>query len=138
MTLEDVENLSTGIATKIYDTVDVSLQRTLGKKSEVDALKSQLVELNYSIEKLKRELQSDSLPEVEFNPPELSEEQVLRAMNLAKSVEMVSRLTATSCVQQSDGSYRIMCGNFMLKPGVSYDGLQANWDLIDTATGADM
>jgi len=133
-----LEDFRSVISNAIYDTVDLSTKVSHKLRSELDKVNAELESARAEIASLKAQLLSSCGPSLEdFPAPELSLEQKNKADVLSRCVNMTARMTACQCVNQTDGSIRLMCGGMMLKPGDTFDGLQANWDLIDTAVGAD-
>jgi hypothetical protein len=139
MTVDSIENISSNIASLVFDSAELTTRRAIDKKAEVERLRDELAETRNRIENIRALLESStSSPNVEFEPPALSGDQSEYASSLSKSVAMLASLTASNPHYQSDGTFKMVCGNIPLKSGATFEGLQANWDLIDTATGADI
>ena len=115
------EEFLSAVVGSVYDAVDMTCREPLEKLKNIIAKKQEISQLSHS---------PSATPQTAAT---LSETQIRRAQDLQKCLNICSRLTAT----QSDSQGRLVSGGVVLKNGNSFDGLQANWDLIDTVTGAD-
>jgi len=127
------------ISSSVYETVELATRVPFRLKEELSRVSDEIMQTINEIEELKAELDSGKPSVVASDLPraELTGEQKTRADVLARCLNMTARMTACTCANQPDGSIRLMCGGMLLRPGDTFEGLQANWDLIDTATGAD-
>ena len=127
------------ISSSVYETVELATRVPFRLQEELDNVNEEIIGTMAEIEELKAELSSGRPSVVVSDLPkaELSGEQKIKADVLSRCLTMTARMTACSCSTQPDGSIRLMCGGMLLRPGDTFEGLQANWDLIDTATGAD-
>ena len=127
------------ISSSVYETVELATRVPFRLKEELNRVNEEIAQTVAEIEELRAELSSGrpSVMVSDLPKAELSVEQKTKADVLARCLNMTARMTACTCTNQADGSIRLMCGGMLLRPGDTFDGLQANWDLIDTATGAD-
>ena len=134
-----LETFRSQISSSVYETVDLATRVPFALKEELNRVQKEIADTVAEIEELCAELNSGrpSVMIQDLPKAQLTEEQQKRADVLARCLNMTARMTACSCADQADGSIRLMCGGMLLRPGDTYEGLQANWDLIDTATGAD-
>lgn len=129
-----IENLKENVSNKVYDAVDSATKVPLALAEEEKKLRAELTATLNRLSQAKRELAA--------SPPSsrsvgdsavLSGELQAKADELKKCLAMSARMTAC----QLDSNERLICGGVTLRPGITADELQANWDLIDTVTGAD-
>jgi len=125
------EEFLVAVVGSVYDAVDMTCREPLEKVNKLNSLKLELK--NIIAKKTEISQLSHSPSATPQTAATLSETQIQRAQDLQKCLKICSRLTAT----QSDSQGRLLSGGVVLKNGNSFDGLQANWDLIDTVTGAD-
>lgn len=117
----------------IYDSIDLSTKQALCKLEEQKFLERAYANIGQETQRQRSQL-SASPPIPEQQPiARLSDDQENHAENLRRCLNMCSRLTA--CPIDPQG--RLTCGGVVLKDSTTFDGLQANWDLIDTVTDAD-
>jgi archaellum component FlaC len=128
-----MDRFNADVIQPMYETIDLSTRSASQAKAEVNILEKELDRIESEIKKLSRKVNQSPPPVPEAPPAELSPEQKQIADNLQRCLTMSSRMTA--CTIDSD--CRLLCGGVVLKPGNSLTTLQANWDLIDTVTGAD-
>lgn len=126
-----MEKFQTVVSGSVYDIVDLSTQIPRQKKTELEILNSDISKLEHGIEKLKLKFKQP----VEIDQPlaELSLENAAKAEFLKKCLSVCPRMTAV----QLNTEGRLVCGGVVLKQGDTAENIQANWDLIDTCTGAD-
>ena len=129
----EIENLRSNLSSAVYDTVDKATKLSSEKKAELETLQSELRLTLIEIETLEEELVTQKIPQLELPQANLTSVQKEKAEVLGRCLKMASQMTACN----SDGTTRLTCGNVVLKSGDTFEGLQANWDLIDTITGAD-
>jgi hypothetical protein len=122
-----------GVVSGVYDTVDLTTKASIAALERAKALEEEYRAISSRIDTAKRNLQLSPPPVEELPPAQLSADQQFRAENSQRCLTMCSRMTAC----QIDSQNRVVCGGVVLKPGNTFEGLQANWDLIDTVTGAD-
>ena len=127
-----LETFTSDVVGGVYDTIDLTTRYHSAKSSQVAALEAEYREVTARIHELRRRL-TKSPPPMQEAEGELTEDQKQRADNLQRCLTMSGRMTAC----QFDTQGRLTCGGVALKPGDRFDSLQANWDLIDTVTGAD-
>lgn len=134
-----LEAFRTQISSSVYETVDLATRVPFRLNEELQRVNELIAQTAAEIEELKAELSSGrpSILVSDLPKAELTSEQKTKADTLARCLNMTARMTACTCTNQADGSIRLMCGGMLLRPGDTFEGLQANWDLIDTATGAD-
>jgi hypothetical protein len=97
MTVDSIENISSNIASLVFDSAELTTRRAIEKKAEVERLRDELAETRNRIENIRALLESStSSPNVEFEPPALSEDQSEYASSLSKSVAMLASLTASN------------------------------------------
>jgi hypothetical protein len=131
---EVLENLRENVSGKVYDAVDAATKVPIALQQEVDKLKAELAATVSKIHQAQRQLIQSPTTKVSFGEPAvLSEDLQLKSEGLKKCLAMSARMTAC----QLDANERLVCGGVFLRPGSTADELQANWDLIDTVTGAD-
>ena len=134
-----LEAFRTQISSPVYETVDLATRVPFRLKEELERVNQLIAQTVSEIDELKAELSSGrpSVMVSDLPKAELTNEQKMKADVLARCLNMTARMTACTCTNQADGSIRLMCGGMQLRPGDTFEGLQANWDLIDTVTGAD-
>ena len=135
-TCNDVlENFKTNVAYRVYDAVEAVTSVPLRLKSEAQSLEKELAEVRSRIKALEQGTVDG--PVMANEPirldPALTPDMEVRSENAKKCLTMCSRMTAC----QAEGTDRIICGGVVLRAGTTADEIQANWDLIDTVTGAD-
>lgn len=126
-----LEDFRDNVVNRLHDVVDLTTKGTLNKLHDLDALRAQLAELRGKIQVSHEHLETPISTEV--TNASLNANQEARASNAQRCLAMCARMT--SCVV--DSSSRLTCGSIQLKQGDCATELQANWDLIDTVTGAD-
>ena len=129
-----LENLKENVSNKVYDAVDSATKVPLALAQEEKRLRAELASTLNRINQLKRELATSPPTSRSLGDSAvLTGELQARAEGLKKCLAMSARLSAC----QLDSNERLVCGGVTLRPGITADELQANWDLIDTVTGAD-
>ena len=134
-----IDTFRAQISSSVYETIELTTRVPFRLREELSRVNEQIAQTLAEIEELRAELSSGRPSVVISDLPraELSGEHKSKADVLARCLNMTARMTACTCSNQPDGSIRLMCGGMVLRPGDTFEGLQANWDLIDTATGAD-
>ena len=130
-----LETFRVSVAHKVYDVVEAATAVPQNLKEEVELLKTELADARSRIQILK-DGPTETCPTVApvmTLDPVLTPELEVRAEHAKKCLTMCSRMTACTI----DGADRLVCGGVLLRPGSTPDEIQANWDLIDTVTGAD-
>jgi hypothetical protein len=126
-----LDDFRDNVVNRLHDVVDLTTKGTLNKLHELDVLKAQLAELRGKIQTSHQQLTAPISTEVTY--ASLNAHQESRASNAHRCLAMCARMT--SCAV--DSSSKLTCGSIQLRQGDSVTELQANWDLIDTVTGAD-
>lgn len=125
------EKFQAEISNSVYDTVDLATKIPNQLEKNLASLESAVNKSKQEIERLK--LAFSQPTRIDQQRAELSADERDQADFLNKCVAVCPRLTA--CQLNTEG--RLVCGGVALKPGDSAENIQANWDLIDTCTGAD-
>ena len=126
------------VVSNVYDAIDLGTREAVERMTRAEKLQVELTATENEVAELRRRLGRSPPPLAESDQPAacLSAEQRQRADNLEKCLTMCSRMSACQ-VDAGSGRHGLVCGGVSLKPADSFEGLQANWDLIDTVTGAD-
>ena len=127
------DKLNLQIVQPAYDIIDLTTRKASEALTDADNLEANLSKVRIQISDIQKNLQKSPPPLEDTQLVELSAEDRRQAENLKRCLAISSRLTA--CTIDSDG--RLGCGGVRLKSGGTGTELQANWDLLDTVTGAD-
>jgi hypothetical protein len=127
------EHFLTSVVGGVYDTLDLITTNPLQKIDDLNKLQTQYNDINNLRAELANRLRASPPPSSDLQSARLTASDENRAEILQKCLNMSSRLSAC----QIDSQGRLMSGGVALKDGSRFEGLQANWDLIDTVTGAD-
>lgn len=133
-----LETFKSSVVSNIYDAIDNTTRQAVEQMTRTEELQVEVYAIESEIAELRRRQGRSPPPRNESDQASaaLSSEQHQRAENLDKCLMMCSRMTACN-VDVGNGGNGLVCGTVSLKPGDMFDSLQANWDLIDTVTGAD-
>ncbi len=128
-----LEDFRVGVSNKVYDAVETAMATPSELLDECRRLEDELAATLAKIQAAQREL--DKTPEDSFpnQNPSLPAELHQKAEDVKKCLNLCMRMT--SCTIDPNGKFT--CGGVQLKAGAIASDLQANWDLIDTVTGAD-
>jgi hypothetical protein len=132
-----LETFKSSVVSNIYDAIDNTTRQAVERMTRAEELQVEVYAIKSEIAELRRRLGRSPLLEASDQPSAaLSSEQHQRADILDKCLTMCSRMTACQ-VDVGNGGNGLVCGTVSIKRGDMFDRLQANWDLIDTVTGAD-
>ena len=126
-----LDNFHTDIAAPVYDVVELATKVPLEKRAQIAKTDAEIRKVKIQIEALKNRF--DQAAVVDQQIAQLSQAQILKAQFLQNALAACPRMT--TCQLNAEGG--LLCGGVVLKSGDSRENLQANWDLIDTVTGAD-
>ena len=120
------------VVSDVFDIVDLATRAPVQQSEAIDSLRTERASLLARLDTLKVRLQQAD-PVAPHPAATLSPRTQAAAANLQRCLIMCNRMTSSAI--DSDG--RLLCGGIPLKSVTSANVLQANWDLIDTITGAD-
>ena len=123
----------TGVVSEIYNSVDVATKLSISVQDRRRVLEARYDSVRMQMESIRQNLELGPPQPQEQPQARLPSDHELRSENAQRCVTMCSRMT----VCNSDPNKRLVCGGVVLRAGHTFENLQANWDLIDTVTGAD-